>query len=291
MRRRLALLVALGIGLALMALGGVGWALSRPALSHIGAPPAALLPAFRSVSIPVPNGAPLAAWFGPGRQGAGAVLLLHGIRGSRLDMVARARLLAEQGYSVLLADLPAHGESLAEHITYGLKEAAGVAAAFAFLGKELPGEKLGVIGVSLGAASLVFATREAGVAPGAIVLESMYPTIEEAVQDRLRLHLGSMAGALAPLLLWQLPVRLGITAAQLRPIDVLPTIHSPLLIVSGAMDRHTVQAETERLYAAANEPKALWIVDGAAHVDLHAFGRAAYETKVFGFLGQYLRAQ
>jgi len=43
---------------------------------------------------------------------------------------------------------------------------------------------VGVIGVSLGAASLVLAKPDP--APSAVVLESMYPTIEEAVSNRLR---------------------------------------------------------------------------------------------------------
>lgn len=272
-----------------------GELLSRPVPGEIGPPPE-VLPAFRSVDIAALGEGgtpPVAGWFAHGRQGGGAVLLLHGIRGSRLDMVERARFLSGQGYAVLLVDLPAHGESRAEHISFGLKEAEAVKAAFAFLGRELPGEKVGVIGVSLGAASMVFASE--AVAPSAVVLESMYPTIEEAVGDRLRLHLGPglapLAEAVAPLLLRQLPWRLGVSAAQLRPIDLIPRIHAPILIASGSLDRHTTEAETRRIYAAAHEPKALWIVDGAAHINLYAFNRPLYEAKVFGFLAQYLRGR
>lgn len=67
-------------------------------------------------------------------------------------MLGRARFLQSEGYSVLLVDLPAHGESLGERITFGAREAAGVTSALAFLRNELPDERVGVIGVSLGAA-------------------------------------------------------------------------------------------------------------------------------------------
>jgi fermentation-respiration switch protein FrsA (DUF1100 family) len=120
----------------------------------------------------------------------------------------------------------------------------------------------------------------------------MYPTIEEAVADRLALHAGSGAAALAPALLWQMPWVLGVRPEQLHPIDALPELRSPLLIAAGSVDRHTTLAETERLYAAARAPdKSLWIVPGAAHVDLHAFATADYERRVGAFMRDRLRSQ
>jgi fermentation-respiration switch protein FrsA (DUF1100 family) len=61
-----------------------------------------------------------------------------------------------------------------------------------------------------------------------------------------------------------------------------------LLIIGGAADRHTTLAETRMLYEAANEPKQLWIVAGAAHVDLQQFAPAEYQRTVLAFLAQHL---
>jgi fermentation-respiration switch protein FrsA (DUF1100 family) len=143
-----------------------------------------------------------------------------------------------------------------------------------------------VIGVSLGAASLVLC-RDCG-RVDAVVLESMYPTIEEAVADRLRMRLGSVGGPLSRLLLWQLPLRLGIGAGQLRPIDRIAALEAPVLVAAGSADLHTTLPETRRLFAAAAEPKALWIVEGAVHVDLYAFAPADYERRVGAFMARYL---
>jgi fermentation-respiration switch protein FrsA (DUF1100 family) len=214
------------------------------------------------------------------------MLLLHGVRADRREMTGRARFLWRLGYSVLWIDLPAHGESPAAHITYGFNEALGVKAALGYLSREFPAEKVGVIGVSLGAASLVLSKPSP--APSAVVLESMFPTIREAVQDRLALHLGSFAEPAAPMLLWQLDWRLGISPEQLRPIVDLPALHAPVLIAAGDIDRHTTLPETRRIYAAANEPKELWIVQGAAHVDLHSFTPVAYEARISEFLAKYM---
>jgi fermentation-respiration switch protein FrsA (DUF1100 family) len=51
---------------------------------------------------------------------------------------------------------------------------------------------------------------------------------------------------------------------------------------------HTSVAETKRIFAAASEPKGLWLVEGAAHEDLHAFNPQAYEFRVSDFLFKYL---
>ena len=140
--------------------------------------------------------------------------------------------------------------------------------------------------MSLGAASLVFS--HASPPPDAVVLESMYPTISEAVEDRIAIRLGPLGRSLSPLLLWQLPLRLGVTAEQLRPLDQIGSLKSPVLIASGTIDQHTPFGETQRIFAAANQPKELWPVQGAAHVDLHSFGPKMYEAKILSFLAKYL---
>jgi alpha-beta hydrolase superfamily lysophospholipase len=275
--------------LALIAAGAIatlaaGELLSRPMRSDAGPAPADLQA--ESVALPVPQGGTVRGWLVRGTPGKGAVLLLHGVRSSRVQMVGRARFLRAAGYSSLLIDLPAHGESSGERITFGMREAGGVNAALAYLHRELPGEPVGVIGVSLGGASLVFA--HAKPAPQAVVLESVYPTITEAVANRLSMRLGASGDYLAPLLLWQLPLRLDISADALKPIDGVAGLGAPLLVASGLLDQQTTIAETRRLFNAAAAPKELWEVPGAAHQDLHAFNSVEYERRILAFLARTL---
>jgi alpha-beta hydrolase superfamily lysophospholipase len=227
----------------------------------------------------------VAGSFLPGR-GNGAVLLLHGIHGDRRDMAARARFLQAQGYAVLLIDLPGQGASTAARVTFGLREADGVRAALEELRRRAPGQRIGVIGVSLGAAALVLCRDCPPV--DAVVLESMYPTIEEAVANRLRMRLGPVGRPLSALLLWQLPLRLSIRPEALHPIARIGELKAPVLIVAGSADLHTTLPETQRLFAAAAQPKDLWIVDGAAHVNLHAYAPAEYERRIGAFLARHL---
>lgn len=280
----------LGVIAALAALAyGALWLvtaqLAAPAFRLIGPPPAALQA--RQIQLLTAADIHVSGWWSPGTPGRGVVLLLHGLRSDRRQMLQRALFLHRQGRGALLIDLPGHGESGGEAITFGLRESEAVTAALAFLAREAACEPRAVIGVSLGAASTVLARERPPI--DAVVLESMYPTIEEAVADRLKLHLGDWAGGLSPLLLSQLPMRLGIATRQLRPIDHIAELHAPLLLISGAADRHTTAAETQRLFEAAAEPKSLWLVPGAAHVDLLHYAPEDYELRLSAFLANPLR--
>ena len=71
--------------------------------------------------------------------------------------------------------------------------------------------------------------------------------------------------------------------------DHLSEIGCSLLLVSGNDDQHTTTTETPRMYSAAREPKQLWLVDGAAHVDFHGFVPDQYEQRVLTFLRRNMR--
>ena len=61
-----------------------------------------------------------------------------------------------------------------------------------------------------------------------------------------------------------------------------------MLMIHGAVDRHTQIEEARREFAAAAEPKMFWEVPGAAHVDMHDFVSAEYEKRVDAFFARYL---
>jgi len=240
-----------------------------------------------SVQIPVPNESAVHGWLVYGKPGGGVVLLAHSMRSNRLEMLSRARFLRDRGYSVLFIDLQAHGETAGERITFGLKESENIEASLTFLREIFPTERIGAIGVSLGAAAIVLAKHDLKLS--AIILESLHPTIEEAVDNRLKLHFGNYGSVLLPLMLSQLTFYLDTSTKALSPITRINNLNAPLLIISGTEDAHTTQLETERLYAAARVPKELWIVPGARHFNMHTYAGREYEQRISTFLSQYLR--
>jgi len=284
--RRLGLYSLVGLGVAFSV--AVLWAgdfLTKPARSSTGTPPAEL--DARSVTFQSASGRRLSAWFIPGTSTQGAILLLHPIRSNKRAMLPRAKFLKRQGYASLLVDFQAHGESEGDRITFGYREAKDVRAAVEKLKELAPGEKVGALGVSLGAVAVVLSDIHASLS--AVVLESPYATIEESLSNRLQNYFGVVGPLLVPFLLAQLEPRLGVSPSQLRPIDRISMLRSPLLVLHGTEDRHTTLEEVERLYAGAPQTKEFYAVQGAAHVDLHAFSPREYEERVDRFLARYLR--
>ena len=271
-----------------LAFGAVSWfvceALVAPANRPVGPPPGDL--SAESINIPSDSGSSLAAWFVPCNNSTATIILLHPVRSNRRSMVGRAKLLRDAGYSTLLVDLQAHGESPGEHITAGFLERHDVAAAVQFVRSQDPDQKIGVVGCSLGGAATLLA---APLEIDALVLESVYPTITDAIHDRISMRLGPLHYVLAPALLVQLKPRLGISPSQLRPIDNIATVDCPVLVAAGDLDLHTTLAETKRLYNTAVEPKQLVIFNGAAHTDLLTHDPVKYRNDVVGFLDACLR--
>lgn len=156
MRRRLILAGGALLVAALAAVWLAGSVLTAPARSAVGDLPGGM--SGRGVVFQSGSGATLRGWLLPGERGAGAVVLMHGIRGSRAQMLSRARFLRAAGYGVLLFDFQAHGESTGGRITAGYLESRDARAAVELARASFPGEKIGVLGVSLGGAAALLAS-------------------------------------------------------------------------------------------------------------------------------------
>jgi fermentation-respiration switch protein FrsA (DUF1100 family) len=257
-----------------------GSALMAPARSDVGVAP----PDLAATNIEFDG---VRGWFIRGAEGAPCVLLMHGVRSDRRSMIERARMLREAGYSSLLFDFQAHGESPGLYITFGHVESANARAAVHVLRNQLGCRSVAAIGQSLGGAAALLG--DGPIQVDALVLESVYPTIEEAVANRLQLRFGRPGAALAPLFTLQVHPRLGVELRSLRPISRVSSFHRPLLVIAGTEDRHTRIEEARRLYEAANEPRDFWAVQGAAHVDLQRFAPEAYRERVLAFLAKNLQ--
>jgi len=268
----------------LVAVFSIGGVLSAPNQTKIGAMPVALKG--KNVTFTSKTGQSLSGWFVRGNIERGGVLLMHGVRSNRREMIERAIFLNQSGYSVLLFDFQAHGESPGKHITFGYLESQDAETAFTYLEKQIEVKSIGVIGMSLGGASAILGNVSKRAK--AIVLEAVYPTLEEAVQNRISMRLGKLGRYLSPLILFQIEPRLGFNPKLLEPIKYLSKIEIPLFIIAGTNDKHTTLSESKRMYNEALEPKQFWAVQGAEHEDFYQYAPVVYQEKILSFFTQYL---
>jgi len=286
--KRMLLSIALSGVLLVAAVIVSGIAFSLPVHTTVGPPPSDLKDV-ETLDISSQSSNTLRAWYVPGVSGHGAILLLHGIRSNRRQVIERMRFLARAGYAVLAIDFQSHGESTGNRITFGLLESLDALSAVEYLHKRLPTEHVGVIGISLGGAAALLGPKPLPV--DALVLESVYPDIETAISDRIEARIGLpfIAHLLAKIYLLVMPPIIHIQPEQLRPIDHIRKIHEPVFIISGTADRHTKIDETRALYANAPYPKQLWAITGAGHVDLQKSVGPEYNYWLLEFFGRYLQ--
>ena len=243
--------------------------------------------AVEPVTFPSASGSTLSGWLVAGPTNRGVIILQHGVRADKSTLVGRAKFLTQAGYAVLMFDFQAHGESPGAMITFGFLESRDSQAAVQFARKRFPGKPVGVIGVSLGAAAAVLAQPPLDVQ--ALVLEMMFPTIEDATKDRIEIRLGAAGRILSPLLTAQVSRRAGCQPEDLCPLVQVAKIPVAKLFIAGTEDRDTKFSEAQALFAAAAGPKQFLPVDGARHEDLHDFAPQPYEKTVLAFLESHLK--
>lgn len=248
--------------------------------------------AVQDVSFAATDGTRLAGWLVLRSPRSPTVILVHGSKGSRVDMLPWARFLAAAGYNVLLYDSRGCGASAGWHITLGAHEPDDILGAAAYLEgrSDLAVKRFAALGVSLGAGSVLLAGAR-GSRLVAVVADSAW-TDQHVIVNRLdTLRLGPLA---VPTLPYGPAVENALDGADLSrvsPLAAIPSIapRAVLLIHSADDANATTPLSGERaLYAAAGQPKQEWIAPSGGHVGALAAHPADYQRTVLAFLARYV---
>lgn len=172
---------------------------------------------FEDVQFPAQDGLRVAGWFIPAaketNQDGATIVLAHGWQWNRLgfeggnlfsnitgsEPVYLLRLVADlnaHGYNVLTIDLRNHGESATAHpVTFGQSEAKDLLGALEYLEDrdDVDSERIGVMGFSIGANSILFALPQTGRIKAAIAVQPMTPSV---FADRITDNLFGIFGSL-----------------------------------------------------------------------------------------------
>lgn len=267
--------------LAVLGPAGLSWAagsiLAAPRNDVVPAPE----PPGRPVRLTTSDGVTIAGSYWPGAGAESpAVLLLHGINNDRRLFARHAEWLNGLGYAVLAIDLRGHGGSAAVDRTFGWRESEDAAAAYSWLKAGRPERKVGVIGVSLGGAAALLGA-EGPLPADAMVLQAVYPDIRTAIVNRLdRIGSHDLARLGEPMLSYQSWPRYGVRPERIAPLAGLRRYRGTVLIIGGREDLSTRVSDSLALYRAAPGAKALWLVDGADHVETSTLWNAGYRARV-----------
>jgi pimeloyl-ACP methyl ester carboxylesterase len=238
----------------------------------------------------------LAAWYVPARNGC-TLICCHGINDNRGQWVRQvARLHAERGYGAIMFDFAGHGESTGSLVTYGVREQEDVAAVLAYLRArgDVNMRGIGIMGYSLGAITSVLAAADRPELR-AVVIESGFADVQRDLAVLFHRFTGLPSFPFANLVVfWGERIGKGrVRLNQIRPAQVIGRIAPrAVFIISDLKDGIADEPyDGEQLYAHAGEPKRLWQVPDAAHVQAFNLLPEEWTALVGDFLDEYLAAQ
>jgi uncharacterized protein len=215
------------------------------------------------------------------------VLLLHGRSRNRLSMMGYANFLLASGYSVVMMDARAHGQSGGAISTYGHVERYDVSAT---LDELIAGETVNhtyAFGESMGAA---VALQAAAIDPRieAVVAEGAFRNLHEVMFDYAGLRLSALLGKTlfrpaAILAVHEAEQQAGFRFDDVSPEQSVASRKFPVMLISGMNDHNIPKRHAQAIFTAASGPKELWLVRGAGHQQAMQRAPKEFQSRVLRF--------
>ena len=232
-------------------------------------PSAVGLNAAQALQITTDDGVKLHAWFVPPRQPPSrfTVIVFHGNAGNRSHRAPLAAALAERGAAVVLFDYRGYGENGGSPSEEGLARDARAVRDHIAAMPGVDSSRIVYHGESLGASVALRLAMERP--PMALVLRSPFTSLAEVG----RFHY--------PLL----PVG-WLLRERYASLERIGGLERPLLVIAGGEDEVVPVEQSERLYAAAPEPKRLLRIESVMHNDYELLAGDRVVDTIVGFAAE-----
>ena len=244
---------------------------------------------FDEVTARTADGLVLAGWFVPPKNGA-LVLLLHGYKSMRGEMLDEAAMLHRHGYGALIVSLRAHDMSDGNLISFGKHEMKDLAAWYEMAGalEGVDHTRIGILGNSLGGTlAIEFAAREPGVK--AVAANSAFSSLADTIETSLRFFSGLPPFPFAPLIIFWAEREADFDHTEVDATRWIQRISPrPVLLMQGGKDVVISVSSGQRLYDAARMPKELWFDADVSHGRFDTVRPEEYERRVIGLFDRYL---
>lgn len=236
------------------------------------------------------DGVRLQGWWVSAWRRRPTVILLHGVKGNRTDMVRHALALKAARFNLLLFDGRHHGMSEGNYVTYGGHEVRDVEAAIDYLAtkKRIDRNKVGLVGLSMGAAiSLQTAAFHPEIK--AVWADSPFASLRRVSKEVVQRFTRLPDPVLKPLE-WSTFALVGLRGnfdtEQLNLLPLVSRIQCPVFLVHGDKDQLIPHQHSRDLYDALAGDRHLWIISGASHTSCFKDGGPLYAKRLTEFFSQ-----
>ena len=220
-------------------------------------------------------------------DGRCAVLLLHGYTSTRYGTLQFAPPFWDRGCDLLAYDARGHGDSTDAYHTYGYHEKADGQAAYEWLLAKtgLPPEKVGIMGVSYGAATSL---QMIPLVPDAafVIADSPYASLRPIVGHQAAEQFGEWTQPFVPGAFFVAELRASFNVDQVSPQDAVIGADTPILLIHAQADTFTPPSHSQAIYTRSNPATTeLHITEyGTSHARSILDDYEAYKELVDAFL-------
>ncbi len=225
------------------------------------------------------------------RRQSPAIIICHGLGANKSDFTELAVALSARGYSVLLFDFRAHGDSGGSSSSLGLYEQEDILAALGFLRlrSDIDRDRIAIYGFSMGGSAAILAAARSH-AFYAVVADSPFASLRDQSRTAITRFYHLPSFPFFPLAMFGYAVFFQASADSVSPVNVVSEIApAPFLVIAADGDEMIPVENGRRLFAAAREPKELWIIPGAEHGATLASAGGMYEKRVGHFFDNALK--
>jgi uncharacterized protein len=244
---------------------------------------------YDDVSVRTSDGLALAGWYVPPENGA-LVILQHGYKSSRGEMLNEAALLHQHGYGALIPSIRAHDMSEGDLITFGKNEMQDLDAWYRLIEteREVDPGKVGILGNSMGGSlAIQFAVRQPAIR--AVVTNAAFSSLNDTIETSVRYFSNLPPFPFAPLIAFWAEREAGFRTAEIDAKQWIRQLSPrPVLLMQGGADVVISKTSGQLLYDAAGEPKELWYDPEVTHAHFDTERPAEYERRVVAFFDTYL---
>jgi dipeptidyl aminopeptidase/acylaminoacyl peptidase len=281
--------------LSLASLGAIGWVGSERALHpeyHRYEWSLGTFPDLdhENIQIRTADNVLLYGRFFPGAHSS-LVILASGYGDTQDQMLSIAEFLHSAGFSVLTYNSRGRPPSGGRYVTVGALEQKDVVSVvnYAVGRSDVDANRIGVLGISMGGASAILAAAK-DKRIRAVVDDSGFSDGPRVIATAFEHFVHLPAFPFAPITVAIADSRAGIDITRVRPVDVIAEISPrPLLIIHDQGDPVALEDNSLRNFAAAGQPKQLWLVPGSGHADAQIIAKSQYQSRVTSFFEAALR--
>lgn len=239
--------------------------------------------AYSTIKLKTKNNLTLDAWLIKVPNARGTIVLFHGIGSEKSANLSQSNTFNQFGYSTLLVDFRAHGQSEGNTCTIGYREAEDVKLAYDYLKNN--GEKHIILyGISMGAATVTKAVADYNLTPDKIILEMPFASLPATVEGKMRMA-GLPAEPFGGLLTFWGGTLNGFWAFNMKPKEFVKNFKCPVLLQWGRKDKGVTGEEINELYKNIPGQKKLVIYENSGHENLCENEPDKWEETVADFLG------